>query len=81
MSTATGESGTSDKIALENIINGTSAPAADGRAMDIIDPSTGAVYATSPLSGAADVDRAYELPPSPTRPGASPPRASGSTRC
>ena len=27
--------------------------------MDIIDPSTGAVYATSPLSGAADVDRAY----------------------
>ena len=27
--------------------------------MDIIDPSTGAVYATSPLSGAQDVDRAY----------------------
>ena len=59
MSTATNESGASDKIALQNIINGESSPAADGRAMDIIDPSTGAVYATSPLSGTADVDRAY----------------------
>ncbi|MET0866287.1 MAG: gamma-aminobutyraldehyde dehydrogenase [Nakamurella sp.] len=59
MSTTSGESGTSEKIALENIINGTSAPAADGRSMDIIDPTSGAVYATSPLSGAADVDRAY----------------------
>ena len=49
----------SDKIGLENIINGESAPAADGATMDIIDPSTGAVYATSPLSGAQDVDRAY----------------------
>ena len=59
MSTTTNEPGAGDKIALMNIINGESAPAADGRAMDIIDPSTGAVYATSPLSGAADVDRAY----------------------
>jgi betaine-aldehyde dehydrogenase len=49
----------SEKIVLENIINGETGPAADGRSMDIIDPSTGAVYATSPLSGAADVDRAY----------------------
>jgi betaine-aldehyde dehydrogenase len=59
MSTPTNEPGGDDKIALENIINGESAPAANGQAMDIIDPSTGAVYATSPLSGAADVDRAY----------------------
>ena len=49
----------SDKIVLENIINGEPGSAADGRAMDIINPSTGAVYATSPLSGAQDVDRAY----------------------
>ena len=49
----------SEKIVLDNVINGESAAAADGRAMDIIDPTTGAVYATSPLSGAADVDRAY----------------------
>jgi betaine-aldehyde dehydrogenase len=49
----------SDKIVLENIVNGESVPAADGATMDVIDPSTGAVYATSPLSGQADVDRAY----------------------
>jgi len=48
-----------EKTVLQNIINGESAPAADGASMDIIDPSTGAVYATAPLSGAQDVDRAY----------------------
>ena len=56
MSTATG---TSEKIALHNIINGESIPAADGATTDIIDPSTGAIYATAPLSGPADVDRAF----------------------
>jgi betaine-aldehyde dehydrogenase len=49
----------SEKIALENVINGETVPAADGATLDIVDPSTGAVYATSPLSGAQDVDRAY----------------------
>jgi betaine-aldehyde dehydrogenase len=49
----------SEKIALQNVINGETVPAADGATLDIIDPSTGAVYATSPLSGAEDVDRAY----------------------
>ena len=49
----------SDKIVLENIINGESVPAADGATMDVIDPSTGAVYATAPLSGETDVDGAY----------------------
>ncbi len=49
----------SDKIVLENIVNGESVPAADGATMDVVDPSTGAVYATSPLSGQTDVDRAY----------------------
>ena len=38
----------SDKTVLQNIINGESVPSADGATMDIIDPSTGAVYATSP---------------------------------
>ncbi len=42
-----------------NIIDGKPAPAADGRTLDIHDPKTGEVYATSPLSGAADVDAAY----------------------
>ena len=51
-SSASGTGGT-EKTVLQNIINGESAPAADGASMDIIDPSTGAVYATAPLSGAA----------------------------
>ena len=59
MSSATSGTGGTEKTVLQNIINGESAPAADGASMDIIDPSTGAVYATSPLSGAQDVDRAY----------------------
>ncbi len=42
-----------------NIIDGKPSPAADGRTLDIHDPKTGEVYATSPLSGAADVDAAY----------------------
>ncbi len=58
MSNATGEAAT-EKTVLQNIIGGESAPAADGASMDVIDPSTGAVYATAPLSGPADVDRAY----------------------
>ena len=42
-----------------NIVDGKPAPAADGRTLDIPDPKTGEVYATSPLSGPADVDAAY----------------------
>ncbi|WP_441250045.1 gamma-aminobutyraldehyde dehydrogenase [Kitasatospora sp. McL0602] len=43
---------------LRNYINGEFVDAADGRTLDVIDPTTGQVYATSPLSGAADVDAA-----------------------
>ncbi|MER8187411.1 gamma-aminobutyraldehyde dehydrogenase [Kitasatospora sp. NPDC094015] len=43
---------------LRNYINGEFVDAADGRTLDVIDPTTGEVYATSPLSGAADVDAA-----------------------
>jgi betaine-aldehyde dehydrogenase len=42
-----------------NIVDGKPAPAADGRTLDISDPKTGEVYATSSLSGPADVDAAY----------------------
>jgi len=49
----------SDKTVLQNIINGESVTSVEGATMDIIDPSTGAVYATSPLSGQQDVDNAY----------------------
>ncbi len=43
-----------------NIVDGKPVPAADGRTLDIHDPKTGEVYATSPLSGPADVDAAYK---------------------
>ncbi|MDQ1735596.1 MAG: betaine-aldehyde dehydrogenase [Pseudonocardiales bacterium] len=42
-----------------NFINGESVPAADGRTLDVVNPATGQVYLTSPLSGAEDIDRAY----------------------
>ncbi|MGI5131919.1 aminobutyraldehyde dehydrogenase [Pseudonocardia sp. CA-107938] len=42
-----------------NIIDGKPVAAADGRTLDIVDPATGEVYATAPLSGPADVDAAY----------------------
>src|SRR6478735_12659599 len=59
MSAATSQPTAGDKTVLQNIINGEPTAAVDGASMDIIDPSTGAVYATSPLSGSEDVDRAY----------------------
>ncbi|OHV37441.1 MULTISPECIES: gamma-aminobutyraldehyde dehydrogenase [Pseudofrankia] len=43
---------------LSNFIGGEHVPAADGRTMPIVDPSTGEPYAEAPLSGAADIDRA-----------------------
>jgi betaine-aldehyde dehydrogenase len=42
-----------------NIVDGKPVAAADGRTLDIVDPSTGEVYATSPLSGPDDVDTAF----------------------
>jgi betaine-aldehyde dehydrogenase len=44
---------------LSNFIDGERVAAADGRTTDLIDPSTGEVFATAPLSGAADVDAAF----------------------
>ncbi|MDX3097375.1 gamma-aminobutyraldehyde dehydrogenase [Streptomyces sp. ME01-24h] len=43
---------------LRNHINGEFRDAADGRTTDVVNPATGEVYATAPLSGAADVDAA-----------------------
>lgn len=42
-----------------NIVDGKPGAAADGRTLDIVDPSTGEVYATSPLSGKDDIDAAF----------------------
>src|SRR5271166_1553820 len=43
---------------LQNFINGKFVDASDGRTSDVIDPSTGEVYAQAPVSGRADVDAA-----------------------
>ena len=45
--------------AFRNVINGELVDAAGGETYDVIDPTTGETYATAPLSGAEDVDRAY----------------------
>jgi betaine-aldehyde dehydrogenase len=49
-----------DKQVFSNIINGEERPAASGDTLDIINPSTGEVYATSPNSGPEDIDAAYQ---------------------
>ncbi|MDQ3530691.1 MAG: gamma-aminobutyraldehyde dehydrogenase [Actinomycetota bacterium] len=43
---------------LTNFVNGAAQPAADGRTTDLVDPSTGEVFATAPLSGQPDIDSA-----------------------
>jgi betaine-aldehyde dehydrogenase len=46
--------------ALQNFVNGTYTDASDGRTSDVIDPSTGEVYAQAPISSAKDVDAAMQ---------------------
>ena len=46
-----------DKRTVLNFINGEATEAADGRRIDLIDPSTGEVFGSAPLSGAAPVYR------------------------
>jgi betaine-aldehyde dehydrogenase len=48
-----------EKKSFHNIINGEVQPSADGALMDIINPATGAVYATAPNSSEVDVDLAF----------------------
>ena len=48
----------SELLTLRNYINGAFADAADGRTTEVVDPTTGEVYATAPLSARADVDAA-----------------------
>jgi betaine-aldehyde dehydrogenase len=45
---------------LQNLVGGAAADAADGATIELVDPSTGEVFATSPRSGAADVDAACQ---------------------
>jgi len=48
-----------DTRTLQNFVGGTHRDARDGRRSDVVDPSTGEVYATAPISSAADVDEAF----------------------
>jgi betaine-aldehyde dehydrogenase len=43
----------------KNVINGKLVDSVSGETYDIVDPTTGGVYAQAPMSGAEDVDRAY----------------------
>ena len=43
----------------KNFVNGQLVDALDGQTTDVINPTTGEVFANAPLSGAADVDQAY----------------------
>jgi len=49
-----------DKRELRNVVDGLAVAATDGRASDLVNPTTGEVFATAPLSSADDVDRAYQ---------------------
>jgi len=46
-------------LTFSNIVNGERVPAVSGETYDVIDPTTGEVYAQAPMSGPEDVDRAY----------------------
>ena len=52
MTTSTG------KLEVGNVVGGQRVPAADGRTTDLVDPSTGEVFGTAPLSGGPDVETA-----------------------
>ena len=47
-----------EKLRLQNMINGEFVDPVDGGSEEVINPSTGEVIAESPLSGAEDVNRA-----------------------
>jgi betaine-aldehyde dehydrogenase len=47
--------------AIKNFVGGKSVDARDGGTTELVNPSTGEVFATAPLSGAADVDAAYKV--------------------
>ncbi|MCW2497861.1 gamma-aminobutyraldehyde dehydrogenase [Jatrophihabitans sp.] len=45
---------------VQNFINGELVDAVDGRTSDLVDPSTGEVFGSAPVSSEADVDKAYK---------------------
>jgi len=51
----------SDKRVLNNVVGGERVAALSGQTQDLVNPSTGAVFASAPVSGAEDIDRAYAV--------------------
>ena len=49
------------KTKLQNFVGGEHVDPADGRLYDLVNPATGEVFAQAPMSGKADVDRAFEV--------------------
>jgi betaine-aldehyde dehydrogenase len=49
-----------EKRVLSNFIDGAFVPAADRRTTDVVNPATSEAYATAPLSGPTDIDRAFQ---------------------
>ena len=47
-------------LRFRNVVNGESVEAASGATYDLVNPTTGEVYAAAPASGAEDVDRAMK---------------------
>jgi len=47
------------QTAFRNLVDGEVVDAASGATYDVVDPTTGETYATAPMSGQEDVDRAY----------------------
>jgi betaine-aldehyde dehydrogenase len=58
--TAASDGRTASRRVLRNFVNGEYVDTDDGRTSDLIDPSTGDVFAAAPVSGAGDIDRAME---------------------
>ncbi|MPQ98866.1 aldehyde dehydrogenase family protein [Modestobacter sp. I12A-02628] len=48
-----------ETLDLRNVVGGEHVDTLDGRTSDLVDPSTGDVFGTAPVSGPEDVDRAY----------------------
>jgi betaine-aldehyde dehydrogenase len=48
-----------EQLTVRNLVAGEQVDAADGRRSELVDPTTGEVFGTAPVSGEEDVDRAY----------------------
>jgi betaine-aldehyde dehydrogenase len=60
VTTVTPREQTTGTRSLRNFVGGSYVDTADGRTAELVDPSTGRVFATAPVSSAADVDAAMK---------------------